>query len=39
MTIIDAIMAHAGQGQAARDQFLALDSARKQSLLDFLGCI
>ena len=39
LTPTDAIMAHAGQGQAARDQFLALDSARKQALLAFLGCI
>jgi len=39
LTIPDAITAHAGQGQPARDQFLALDSASKQALLAFLGCI
>ena len=39
LTITDAIMAHAGQGQAARDKFLALDSGGKQALLAFLGCI
>ena len=39
LSIADAIMAHMGQGQAARDQFLALDSAGKQSLMAFLGCI
>ena len=39
MTVTDAIMAHGGQGQAARDRFLALDSASKQALLAFLGCI
>jgi len=39
LTLTDAIMAHAGQGQAARDQFLMLDSASQQALLAFLGCI
>jgi CxxC motif-containing protein (DUF1111 family) len=39
MTLTDAILAHAGQGQASRDAFTALDSASKQSLLAFLGCI
>jgi cytochrome c551/c552 len=39
MTITDAITAHAGQAQAARDQFLALDNPGKQALLAFLGCI
>jgi CxxC motif-containing protein (DUF1111 family) len=39
LTVTDAIMAHGGQGQAARDRFLALDSASKQALLAFLGCI
>ena len=34
-----AIQAHAGQGQAARDAFAALDSASKQALLAFLACI
>jgi len=39
MTITDAIMAHGGQAQTARDQFVALDSASKRDLLAFLGCI
>jgi mono/diheme cytochrome c family protein len=39
MTLTDAITAHAGQAQASRDQFVALDSASKQALLEFLGCI
>ena len=39
LTVTDAIMAHSGQGQAALDQFLALDSASQQLLLAFLGCI
>ena len=39
LTLTDAITAHAGQGQASRDQFLALDAASKQALLAFLGCI
>jgi CxxC motif-containing protein (DUF1111 family) len=37
--LADAILAHGGQGQAARDAFVALDSASKQTLLAFLGCI
>ena len=39
LTLTDAILAHGGQGQAARDAFVALDSASKQALLAFLGCI
>jgi CxxC motif-containing protein (DUF1111 family) len=39
LTLTEAIQAHAGQGQAARDAFAALDSASKQALLGFLGCI
>ena len=39
LTMTDAILAHGGQGQPARDAFVALDSAGKQSLLAFLGCI
>jgi len=35
----DAIRSHGGQGQAAADAFSKLDSASKQALLDFLGCI
>jgi Di-haem oxidoreductase, putative peroxidase len=38
-TMTDAILAHGGQGQAARDAFVVLDSASKQALLAFLGCI
>ena len=38
-TIADAIAAHGGQGQAARDAFEALSSADQQALLAFLGCI
>lgn len=38
-TLPDAIMSHSGQAQAARDAFVALDSASRQALLDFLGCI
>jgi CxxC motif-containing protein (DUF1111 family) len=37
--LADAILAHGGQGQAARDAFVALDAASKQTLLAFLGCI
>jgi mono/diheme cytochrome c family protein len=39
LTLTDAILGHAGQGQAARDAFAALDSASKQALLAFLACI
>jgi CxxC motif-containing protein (DUF1111 family) len=39
LTLTDAILGHAGQGQAARDAFAALDSASKQALLVFLACI
>jgi CxxC motif-containing protein (DUF1111 family) len=39
LTLADAILAHSGQAQASRDQFQALDSAGKQALLAFLGCI
>ena len=38
-TLTDAILAHGGQGQSARDDFMALDSANRQALLVFLGCI
>jgi CxxC motif-containing protein (DUF1111 family) len=38
-TLADAIAAHGGQAQAARDAFLALDAGRRQALLAFLGCI
>jgi CxxC motif-containing protein (DUF1111 family) len=38
-TLTDAIMAHGGQAQAAREAFVALDAAGKQALLAFLGCI
>jgi hypothetical protein len=37
--LTDAITAHGGQAQAARDAFLALDLASRQALLAFLGCI
>jgi hypothetical protein len=39
LTLTDAVLAHGGQAQAARDAFAALDSAGKQALLAFLGCI
>jgi CxxC motif-containing protein (DUF1111 family) len=39
LTLTDAILAHAGQAQAARDAFVALDSTSKQALLALLGCI
>ena len=39
LTVTEAIMAHMGQGQAARDRFVALDNTGKQALLAFLGCI
>jgi len=39
LTLADAILTHSGQAQAPRDQFQALDSAGKQALLAFLGCI
>ena len=39
LTVADAIAAHGGQGQAAANAFGALDSAGKQALLAFLGCI
>jgi CxxC motif-containing protein (DUF1111 family) len=38
-TLTDAIMAHAGQGQAARDRFVGLAASRKQQLLAFLAAL
>lgn len=38
-TLTDALLAHGGQGQAARDAFAALDAASKQAVLAFLDCI
>ena len=38
-TLIDAILAHDGQGRSARDAFAALDPASQQALLSFLGCL
>lgn len=38
-TIEEAILAHAGQGLAARDRFAALSTQRKAALLAFLGAL
>ena len=38
-SLTDAILAHGGQGQVARDAFAALDDRRKQALLAYLGGI
>jgi CxxC motif-containing protein (DUF1111 family) len=38
-TLTDAILAHAGQGQAARDRFFGLTNPRKQQLLAFLSAL
>jgi mono/diheme cytochrome c family protein len=38
-TLADAISAHGGQGQAARDAFLGLSDADKQAVIDFLNCL
>ena len=39
LTLTQAVMAHGGQAQAAKDAFLNLDSITRQALLNFLGCI
>ncbi len=38
-TVADAISAHGGQGQAARDAYMGLSDADKQSMGQFLNCI
>jgi CxxC motif-containing protein (DUF1111 family) len=38
-SLYDAILAHAGQGQAARDKFAALSSSSKSALLAFLNTL
>jgi CxxC motif-containing protein (DUF1111 family) len=38
-SISEAILAHAGQGQAAADQFAALDDASKNAVLQFLSTL
>lgn len=38
-SLSDAILKHAGQGQAARDRFAALSSTAKQNLLEFLNTL
>ena len=39
LTLTQAVTAHGGQAQAAKDAFLNLDSISRQALLNFLGCI
>jgi CxxC motif-containing protein (DUF1111 family) len=39
LSLTDAILAHAGQGQSAADQFAALDPASQDALLVFLNSI
>lgn len=38
-SIEEAILWHEGQGQAARDQFMALDAAARQQLLHWIGTL
>jgi CxxC motif-containing protein (DUF1111 family) len=39
LSLVDAIAAHGGQGQPSGTAFAALDSASRQALLAYLGCI